>query len=231
MSTILIVDDDPDLAMAVGDYFAEHGFSVSSANDGPTGLKKALSQRFDLVMLDVLMPGLDGFEVMRRLRIQSDVPVLMLTGNGEPANRILGLNSGADDYVSKPFDAPELVARVRAILRRTKSSLGTGGPLESGGILLDPASRRVYDNGKAVRLTDLEFEILRILMRSTPRIVSRDMLIQELYGREASPFDRTIDVHVSHLRKKLDGQDDLIQTVRGVGYLFVQPDANYRTPS
>lgn len=218
---LLIVDDDRDLASLAGEYLIEHGFAVSSAPDGLSALRHIQLQKFDLIVLDVMMPGIDGFEVLRRLRAVSQVPVLMLTAKMEGESRVRGLDGGADDYLAKPFDPPELVARIRAILRRTKFDGGVERPVEVSGIRLDPASRRVYHNEKAIDVTSFEYDILRILLRSAGRVVSRDTLMNELYGREASPFDRSIDVHISHLRKKFEGTAELIQTIRGVGYQFV----------
>jgi len=175
----------------------------------------------DLVVLDVMLPGIDGFEILRRLRETSRVPVLMLTARGEDVDRIVGLELGADDYLSKPFNPRELVARIRAILRRFEPrAVSAGGRLETNGITLDPAARDVFAHGKRVDLTTFEFDILEMLMRSAGRVLSRDALMENFYNRKATPFDRSIDMHISHLRKKLEGGDDLIKTIRGVGYQF-----------
>lgn len=217
--SILLVDDDADLRSLMSEFFSEHGYQVTVAPDGARGLELARQPQFDLVILDVMMPALDGFAVLEQLRKTSKVPVIMLTARTETASRIHGLESGADDYLPKPFDPQELLARVRAILRRTQSE-PAAGPVEVSGVRLDAASRTVFQHGKSVSLTSVEFDILEVLVRAAGRVVSRDELMQRLYQREATPFDRSIDVHVSHLRKKLEDSDNLIRTVRGVGYQF-----------
>jgi two-component system response regulator CpxR len=216
---ILLVDDDRELAALMEEFFASQGFTLESAGNGPDGLAAALSGGYDLVLLDVMMPGFDGFELLRRLRATSDVPVLMLTARTESQSRILGLDTGADDYLPKPFEPLELIARIRAILRRARA-IETPQPLEISGVRLEPGSRRAYYHGEPVEITSIEYDILETLMRSAGRVVSRDELMQRLYQREATPFDRSVDVHISHLRRKLDGPDELIRTVRGVGYQF-----------
>ncbi|MCW5980848.1 MAG: response regulator transcription factor [Bryobacteraceae bacterium] len=217
-AAILLVDDDRELAALMSEYFREQGFEITAAFNGPDGLRAARGDRYDLILLDVMMPGFDGFEFLRRLRAQSDIPVLMLTARTEASSRVLGLETGADDYLPKPFDPLELVARVRAILRRSR------GPetraLEFSGVRLEPATRRVFHKGKPIDVTSVEYDILETLMRSAGRVVSRDDLAQRLYQRNSTPLDRSIDVHVSHLRKKLADGPDLIRTVRGVGYQF-----------
>lgn len=216
---ILLVDDDRELAALMGEFFAQHGIKLTAAYDGPSGLKEALSGPYDLVLLDVMMPGFDGFELLRRLRAESNVPVLMLTARTESASRILGLETGADDYLPKPFEPLELVARIRAILRRARTE-EVRPSLEISGVRIEPGSRRVYHRGQPVEVTSIEYDILETLMRSAGRVVSRDELMQRLYQREATPFDRAVDVHISHLRKKLENPVELIRTVRGVGYQF-----------
>lgn len=216
---ILLVDDDRELAALMGEFFAQHGFALAAACDGPTGLREALGGSYDLVLLDVMMPGFDGFEVLRRLRAESSVPVLMLTARTESASRILGLETGADDYLPKPFEPLELIARIRAILRRTRAAEGRPA-LELSGVRIEPGARRVYHLGQPVEVTSIEYDILETLMRSAGRVVSRDELMQRLYRREATPFDRAIDVHISHLRRKLESPAELIRTVRGIGYQF-----------
>jgi two-component system response regulator CpxR len=165
---------------------------------------------------------MDGFEILRALRKQSKVPVIMLTARGEDVDRIIGLELGADDYLPKPFNPRELAARIRAIMRRLEARpTETGARLEVNGIVLDPVSREVFAQGKPVEVTTFEFDILEMLMRSAGRVLSRDALMENMYNRKATPFDRSIDMHVSHLRKKLERKDrELIRTVRGVGYLF-----------
>src|SRR5262249_18179309 len=174
----------------------------------------------DLVVLDVMLPGIDGFEILRRLRTTSRVPVIMLTARGEDVDRIIGLELGADDYLPKPFNPRELVARIRAILRRYEARISPGARIEVNGIVLDPGTREVSVQGKAVDLTTFEFDILDLLMRNAGRVLSRDALMENFYNRKATPFDRSIDMHISHLRKKLENGEALIKTIRGVGYQF-----------
>lgn len=190
-------------------------------SDGRRGLAAALGGGFDLMVLDVMMPDLDGFEVLRRVRRETRLPVLMLTARGEDEDRIVGLDLGADDYLPKPFNTRELVARIRAILRRLEQH-NPGARLEINGITIDPGTRGVMRAGAEVEVTTFEFDILDTLMRSAGSVVSRDELMEELYGRKATPFDRSVDMHISHLRKKLEGDKPLIKTVRGVGYQFVR---------
>ncbi len=168
-----------------------------------------------------MLPGLDGFEILKRLRVTSRVPVLMLTARGEDVDRIVGLELGADDYLPKPFNPRELVARVKAILRRTEAQ-SNRGRVEVNGVALDPGTREVICDGKPVEVTTLEFDILEQLMRNAGRVVSRDGLMESLYNRKATPFDRSIDMHVSHLRRKLESSRPVIKTIRGVGYQFCQ---------
>jgi two-component system, OmpR family, response regulator CpxR len=220
---ILLVDDDKELTSLMEEFLDGHGFTVAAAHNGAAGLREALAGLYDLVVLDVMMPGLDGFEVLRKLRMESQVPVLMLTARTEASSRIKGLEGGADDYLPKPFEPLELVARIRAILRRTRTATAAG-PLEVSGVRLDPSSRRVQIGGKPVDITTIEYDILEVLMRAAGRVVSRDELMQRLYQRPSTPFDRSIDVHISHLRRKLEGPQELIRTVRGIGYQFaVEP--------
>jgi len=209
---ILIVDDDEELAGLLSELLTREGFRVDMQHDGVKGLAAALGGGYDLMVLDVMLPGMDGFEILRRVRRESRLPVLMLTARGEDEDRIIGLELGADDYLPKPFNTRELVARVRAIMRRLEERR-PGVKFEVNGISIDPGTREV---------TTFEFDILETLMRAAGRVVSRDDLMEELYGRKATPFDRSVDMHISHLRKKLEGDKPLIKTVRGVGYQFVR---------
>lgn len=219
--TLLLVDDDAELCGLMVDFFSQHGFRVESAYDGRRGLARALEGGFDLILLDVMLPGLDGFEVLHQLRRQSSVPVIMLTARTEQADRISGLNAGADDYLPKPFGPEELLARIRAVLRRASQSGLEAKALQAGSLRLDSTTRQVWRDGTPLELTSVEFEILSLLMRSAGRSVSRDEIAGVLYHREAMPYERAIDVHVSHLRRKLEHQGhSMIRTVRGVGYLF-----------
>lgn len=218
---LLLIDDDVELGALLAEYLGREGIAVETETDGARGLDRALAGGFDLIVLDVMLPGLDGFEVLRRLRASSSVPVLMLTARAEDMDRIAGLELGADDYLGKPFNPRELAARVRAILRRAEPPDG-GGRIEVSGVVLDPASREVSSGGTRVALTTLEFAILEILMRSAGRVVSRDELMEALYSRKTTPFDRSIDMHISHLRRKLERGHPLITTVRSVGYQFLR---------
>jgi len=217
---LLLVDDDVELCALMREFFAGEGVEVETAHDGRRGLARALAGGHDLVLLDVMMPEVDGFEVLRQVRRQSRVPVIMLTARTAEADRVAGLDAGADDYLPKPFGPRELLARVRAVLRRSGAAAGTQpGAVEVAGVRLDPGTRGVTVDGRTVELTTTEFDLLELLMRSAGRVVSRREMTTLLYQREVSPFDRALDVHVGHLRKKL-GRRDLIRTVRGTGYQF-----------
>jgi len=227
---ILVIDDDVELCSLVSEYLAPEGFPVEAVHQGNLGLERALSNEHALVVLDVMLPNLNGFEVLRRLRDKSRVPVLLLTARGEDVDRIVGLEIGADDYLPKPFNPRELVARIRAILRRTRTSEGSGIPPEQvlrvSDVELDPATRTVRQNGKPVELTSVEFNLLHALLREAGRVVPRERLVDIVLSRKFSPFDRSIDMHVSKIRKKLgdsEGGMDHIKTVRGVGYIFARP--------
>jgi len=198
------------------------GFTVECEHEGNRGLEKALKGTCDLIVLDVMLPGIDGFEILRRLRPRSKTPVIMLTARGEDVDRIVGLELGADDYLPKPFNPRELAARIRAILRRyyEPSQTPAAGRIEVNGVALDPRTRQITVDGKSVELTTFEFDILEMLMRSEGHVLSRDALMENFYNRKATPFDRSIDMHISHLRKKLGRGDSLIKTIRGVGYQF-----------
>jgi two-component system response regulator CpxR len=218
---ILLIDDDVELCSLLKELLTRESFTVEMEHDGRRGLDHALRNPPDLVVLDVMLPGLDGFEVLRGLRKSSSVPVLMLTARGEDVDRIVGLELGADDYLAKPFNPRELTARIRAILRRIDlKQEPRAGRLEINGVRLDPASREVAVDKHPVELTTFEFDILEHLMRNAGRVLSRDALMESMYNRKATPFDRSIDMHISHLRKKLERDRTLIKTVRGVGYQF-----------
>ena len=216
---LLVIDDDVELCALLSEFLRREGYSVESAHEGNAGLERANQEGWDLIVLDVMLPGLDGFEILKRIRAQSRTPVLMLTARGEDVDRIVGLELGADDYLPKPFNPRELSARIKAILRRTEAKVNRGR-VEVNGIQLDPGTREVALDGKPVEITTLEFDILEQLMRSAGRVVSRDELMEGLYNRKATPFDRSIDMHVSHLRRKLEKGRPVIKTIRGVGYQF-----------
>jgi len=221
---ILVIDDDVELCSLVSEYLRPEGFQVESAHDGNSGLTRALSGEHTLIVLDVMLPRLNGFDVLRKLRDSSRIPVLLLTARGEDVDRIVGLEIGADDYLPKPFNPRELVARIRAILRRTRGKGETPVPevIRVGDVELDPATRSVQHRGKAVELTSVEFGLLQVLLREAGRVVTREALVDEVLGRKFSPFDRSIDMHVSKVRKKLgdSGSEDYIKTIRGAGYIF-----------
>jgi two-component system response regulator CpxR len=218
---ILIIDDDAELCALLKEFLSREGYLIECQNDGRRGLEAALGGDFRLIVLDVMLPGMDGFEILRRLRLHRKVPVLMLTARGEDTDRIIGLELGADDYLSKPFNSRELAARIRAILRRMEPRDAPAARLEVNGIAIDPGTRSCWRHGEPVELTTFEFDILEMLMRTAGRVLSRDALMEQMYNRKATPFDRSIDMHISHLRKKLEQEGKpLIKTVRGIGYQF-----------
>jgi two-component system, OmpR family, response regulator len=226
---LLLVEDDRRLAALTREYLESHGASVTVVEDGSRGLDEALRGRWDAVLLDLMLPGKDGLEVCRELRARSDVPVIVLTARGEEADRVMGLELGADDYVAKPFSPRELLARIRAVVRRAKGHAGPArGILRVGGLLVDPGSRRVTLDGRDVALTGYEFALLEALARRAGRVLSREQLMELARGNAEEAFDRSIDVHVSRLRQKL-GDDPkrprLIKTVRGSGYVLAEDDA------
>ena len=225
METILLIDDDRELGDLLREYLEPEGFLLERALDGPGGLEAASSGRHDLVLLDVMLPGRSGFDVLRDLRRRSSVPVLMLTARGEDVDRIVGLEMGADDYLPKPFNPRELLARIRAVLRRggREGSESREGLLRAEDLELDRGSRTVRREGVPVPLTTVEFDLLELLLQSAGQGVDRERLSQGALKRPHSPFDRSLDVHVSNLRRKLgprrDGTDR-IRTLRGEGYLY-----------
>ncbi|HKC70916.1 MAG TPA: response regulator transcription factor, partial [Terriglobales bacterium] len=227
MDRVLVVDDDVELCDLVKEFLQPEGLQVEAVHNGNRGLERALSGEHALVVLDVMLPGMNGLDVLRKLRASSTVPVLLLTARGQDVDRIVGLELGADDYLPKPFNPRELVARIRAILRRTR---GEGAEKQApqtsvrvGDVELNPATRTVLRGGEAVDLTAVEFNLLDVLLREAGRVVTRDELAKIALGRMFSPYDRSIDMHISKLRKKLgeDGKGgERIKTVRGVGYIY-----------
>ena len=228
---VIIIDDDPKLCELIRDYLAPLGYDVASANTGPEGLEKVLNGDYRAVILDVMLPGMDGFEVLKAIRHQSNVPVLMLTGRGDEADRVVGLEIGADDYLPKTFSTRELLARLRAVMRRTQSDDRTkdGSEIEAdltnGDLIISPGSRTAALGDDPLKLTSLEFDLLLSLMRARGRVRSREQILDDVAGRDYEVFDRSIDVHVSALRQKL-GDDPkaptFIQTVRSVGYMMIK---------
>jgi len=225
---VLIIDDDAELCELVGEYLEGEGFEVESVHDGVSGVELCLQSKPELVILDVMLPGLGGFAVLGKIREASKVPVIMLTARGEEVDRIVGLEMGADDYIPKPFNPRELAARIRAILRRASAAPEPGEPdvLEAGDLAMDLGARGVRSAGAEIELTGAEFAVLETLVRSAGTVVSRDDLSRQALGRRASAFDRSLDVHLSNLRRKLGpfpNGGERIKTVRGVGYLYVKP--------
>jgi len=232
MDQILIIDDDVALCELVTEYLGPLGFQIESVHRGDTGAEQALARRYSLVVLDVMLPGLNGFEVLRRIRAESKVPVLMLTARGDDVDRIVGLEIGADDYLPKPFNPRELVARIRAILRRAildQPGHAATRKLTVGDVELDSGTRTVHRGGENVELTAVEFDLLEKLLRAAGQIITREELSKAVLGRSSSPFDRSIDMHISNLRKKLGhqaGGTERIKTVRGVGYIYARTSAS-----
>ena len=219
--SVLVIEDDRDLCAMMREYFAPHGFTLEAAFDGRAGLAQALARAFDLIVLDVMLPVIDGFEVLRQIRRRSSVPVIMLTARTAPNDRIMGLNSGADDYLPKPFGPDELLARMHAVLRRTRGTGISGlSLLRIGPMEVDTVRRRVTLGGEEVTLTQTEFVVLECLARSPDRIVTRDAIAAVLYQRAVTPYERSIDVHVSHLQQKLGREDLMIRAMRGAGYIL-----------
>lgn len=222
MSRILIIDDDEELCELVREYLSVEGFETDEANDGESGLKKALSNNFDLITLDVMLPKMNGFDVLRELRKTSTTPVLMLTARGDDMERIVGLEIGADDYLPKPFNPRELVARIRAILRRVEqteeSRKGENEKLTVDDVELQTAARSAIRNGEDLNLTSVEFDLLAALLREAGTVIKKEDLSRNVLDRDISPFDRSLDMHISNLRKKLD--NDRIKTIRSVGYIY-----------
>lgn len=225
---VLMIDDDLKLCRLVGEYLMPFGFEVSSVHTGPEGVEAVKAGKFDAVILDVMLPRMDGFEVLRQIRSASHVPVLMLTALGDEADRIVGLEIGADDYLPKTFSTRELLARLRAATRRgqlsAKAGLNESESITAADVSVDATTRVAIHAGKQLSLTVLEFDLLLCLVRSAGRVLNRDQILDEIAGRDYDVFDRSIDVHISSLRRKLgdDFKDpQYIRTIRSVGYMFV----------
>ena len=227
MERILIVDDDVELCELVREYLSAEDFQLDAVHNSTQGQERALSGDYALVILDVMLPGKNGLDVLRAVRQRSRVPVLILTARGEDVDRIVGLEIGADDYLPKPFNPRELLARVRAILRRTTQVPdAAAGPISVGDVELDPATRTVRRSGTPVEMTSVEFSLLERLLRAAGTVVTREQLVNEVLGRKFMPYDRSIDMHVSKIRKKLGEQPDgseRIKAIRSVGYIYVRP--------
>lgn len=222
--SLLLVDDDVELCEMLQEFFGLRGIRLETANDSRHGLARALDGGHDLVLLDVMLPDLDGLAMLRLVRRQSRIPVIMLTARTAQADRVAGLDAGADDYLPKPFGTAELLARVRAVLRRAGEPLKEIEMLEAGPVRLRPSAREAFLDGDEVTLTTVEYGILEFLVHAAGRAVSRDELSVALYRRRSSRFDRSLDVHMSNLRKKLGEHGSLIRTVRSVGYMFSAGD-------
>jgi len=215
---VLLADDDVELSDMLTEYLERDGFSVTAVHDGESAARLALEGDFQIAVLDVMMPRIDGVEALRRIRQSSRIPVIMLTARGDDVERIVGLELGADDYVTKPCTPRELAARLRAILRRVQPPAEGGAPLAAGDLTLWPGKRRVEWRGQAIELTSMEFNVLEVLMRNAGRVVTKKELSEQALGRPLARFERSIDVHLSSIRQKLGDGSALIHTVRGQGY-------------
>ena len=223
-SKILIIDDDRELGEMLKEFLAPDHLDVSARLSGEDGLQALQDETWDLLILDIMLPGMNGIEVLKQIRQDSDIPVIMLTARGDDVDRILGLEFGADDYLSKPFNPRELLARIKAIMRRSRTDEKRGKALTVGSLELDVNSRRVSAGGESIRLTGTEFELLRCLAESPGKVVPKEQLTQQVLGRRHMPYDRSIDTHVSNVRGKLSsaGVDNpSIRSQRGVGYLLL----------
>ena len=227
---LLVIDDDRKLCRLIREYLQPLGYAVEAVHTGPEGVERALAGTWQAVILDLMLPGLDGFEVLKRIRARSDVPVLMLTARGDEADRIVGLEIGADDYLPKTFSSRELLARLRAVTRRVARAASTPAEADAefvvGALRINPAARVAVLGEKPLDLTAVEFDLLMVLARARGRVKTREQLLEEIREREYDVFDRSIDVHISALRKKLgdDAREPrFIRTLRAVGYMFIRP--------
>jgi two-component system response regulator CpxR len=235
MQRVLVIDDDVGLCELVAEYLGPEGYEVEAVHDGEAGVERAVSGEHELAVLDVMLPGINGFEVLRRIRARSRLPVVMLTARGLDVDRIVGLELGADDYLPKPFNPRELVARINAVLRRARPDAVEERPeretLAVGDVEMDNRTRTVRREGQVVELTAVEYDLLKRLLAAPGRVVTREELVRDVLHRNLSPFDRSIDMHVSNLRKKLGHQlratgPERIKTVRGVGYIYTEEMMN-----
>lgn len=229
MLPVLVIDDDAGLCELVAEYLLSEGYKVEAVHDGEAGVERALSGEHALAVLDFMLPGINGFEVLRRIRARSSLPVVMLTARGDDVDRIIGLEIGADDYLPKPFNPRELVARINAVLRRARNlepdtAEAASGTLAVGDVEMETGTRIVRRAGEVIELTVVEYDLLEKLLRAPGRIVTREEIVKDVLHRNLSPFDRSLDMHVSNLRKKLGHQApdgvERIKTVRGVGYIY-----------
>jgi DNA-binding response OmpR family regulator len=224
---ILVVDDEPKVVKLARDYLEKSGFRVLSAGDGASALGAARREKPDLIVLDLMLPGMDGWEVCRALRRESEVPIIMLTARAEESDQIVGLELGADDYVTKPFSPRALVARVRSVLRRSQGVVKSPAVLRASGLEIHLDQHRVLLDGNPLHLTPNEFKLLAVFARHPGQILSREQLLDDLHGAASPGFDRSVDSHIKNLRRKLEGdppRPQFIETVYGVGYRFIEPD-------
>jgi DNA-binding response OmpR family regulator len=221
MKTILVVDDAPNIVELLRLYLEGAGYATVVATDGPSAVELHRKHRPDLVILDVMLPGMDGFEVCRAIRREADTPLLMLTARTDDVDAIVGLELGADDYVTKPFNPRALVARVKAILRRTDGTVRLGRPIEVGTLRIEPRRREVFVGDRGVDLRAREFDLLAALARDPGVVLSREALLEDVWGTDFAGETRTVDVHVSELRKKLGPEGPTIESVRGIGYRLI----------
>lgn len=229
---VLVIDDDKKLCRLIADYLTPMGYDVSLVHTGPGGVEKATGDSWNAIILDVMLPGMDGFEVLKQIRKTSDVPVLMLTARGDEADRIVGLEIGADDYLPKTFSTRELLARLRAVTRRATRTAkanedGREPEIVVGKLRVDPNTRTAVFDDQPLTLTPVEYDLLASLSRARGRVKSREQLLEEIRDRNYEVFDRSIDVHISALRKKLgdDAKEPrFIKTIRAAGYMFINPD-------
>ena len=227
MSRILLIDDDLGLAELLGQLLELEGFELTLAHDGQSGLELAIANDYDLILLDVMLPKLNGFEVLRELRGKKQTPVLMLTARGDEIDRVVGLEIGADDYLTKPFNYRELVARIRAIIRRaniTPQDIPQSGIQTIGDLSLDSARQEAYCNEQLLLLTGTEFSLLYTLANQAGELIGKDELSETVLGKKLMPFDRSLDMHLSNLRKKLPERSDgrpRVKTIRGKGYIWI----------
>ena len=231
---LLVIDDDRKLCRLIGDYLSPLGYTVAAVHTGPEGVEKATGESWTAIILDLMLPGMDGFEVLKAIRHKSDVPVLMLTARGDEADRIVGLEIGADDYLPKTFSTRELLARLRAVTRRSRGGKKPDEPeteVVVGGIRINTGAHTVVIGDEPLTLTPVEYDLLLALARARGRVRSREALIEDIRDRNYDVFDRSIDVHISALRKKL-GDDAknprIIRTVRAAGYMMVNPNDDVR---
>jgi len=224
---ILVVDDESKILRLARDYLEKNAFRVITAGDGPAALAMARREKPDLIILDLMLPGMDGWEVCRALRRDTDIPIIMLTARAEESDQIVGLELGADDYITKPFSPKAMVARVRAVLRRSQGRLRTPGRLRAGGLEIDLDAHRATLDGNPLSLTPNEFKLLTVLAEHPGQTLTREQLLDHLHGAVYSPFDRSVDSHIKNLRRKLESnpaEARFIETVYGIGYRFKEQD-------